>query len=280
MVSERRRKPRISEGPVPFPLSDDRAWKPVVDARRIFLFLDLDGTLAEIRAHPREVALSPERRRCLEGLAAAPWIRVAVVSGRTVEDLQKRIGPGKVFYVGNHGLVIVTPRGRRLMDPGAENLVAQVASLRRSLRRCLRDVPGIVLEDKRFSLALHFRLVERELKRKAVEEFVRALDKHRDEGCTLEILHGKEMIEAKPVGVHKGKAVADLLDRYGVGAVPIYIGDDLTDETAFRALRHRGVTILVAESPRPTAAAYYLRNPGEVYSFLRRLIAVRAERRG
>lgn len=245
-------------------------------AKRLFLLLDFDGTLVEIASAPSQAIPRPETLTCLETLAKTPGISVAIVSGRPVENLQNLIGSRRLFYVGTHGVVILTPRGKRLVDPLGRKVIAAIASLKAGLSPSLKKTPGIFLENKDFSFALHFRLAKRELARRAVEEFNRAVNVCQEEGFPLEILRGKEMVEAKPAGVHKGKAVTTLLDRYGRGALPIYIGDDVTDEDAFQSLGARGISILVAENPRPTAASFYLRNPAQVREFLKALIDLKA----
>jgi len=280
MVSKRKRRPGSREGPILFPLSDDRVWKPVLDARRVFLFLDLDGTLAEIRAHPGEVGLSPERRRCLEELAVAPWVRVAVVSGRRVEEVRNLIGIETFSYIGLHGLEVDIPHAERWLYPVSREVIDALQSVRRKCAGSAHGVPGIWLEDKGLTLALHLRLAEKQKAGKVVESFLQAVRTRQERGVPLELLRGKEVVEVKPTGADKGRAVTRLWKRYGRGAFPVYVGDDVTDETAFESLREKGMTILIAKSPRRTVADYYLRNPGEVYSFLRRLIALRAEKRG
>jgi trehalose 6-phosphate phosphatase len=104
---------------------------------------------------------------------------------------------------------------------------------------------------------------------------VRAVHQHQQGGLGLEILAGKEVVEAKPTAANKGDAAAYLLEQYGPEAFPVYCGDDFTDEVAFHRLDKTGLTILVAETPRPTAASFFLRSPNEVYEFLRLLIRLK-----
>ena len=101
-------------------------------------------------------------------------------------------------------------------------------------------------------------------------------DSQQQEGVGFEIVAGKEVIEAKPAAQNKGEAAVQLLRLYGRGALPIYCGDDFTDEVAFHRVDNEGITILVAETPRPTAASYYLRSPNELHEFLRLLGHVKA----
>jgi len=139
----------------------------------------------------------------------------------------------------------------------------------------MAGLEGIVVEDKGISLALHYRMAERDTAWAARQEFVRAVNGYQQQGVKLELLAGKEVLEAKPAGATKGDAIGQIWSRYAPTALPIYIGDDVTDESAFDAISEKGLAILVAETPRPTAAQLFLKNPTEVYVFLRCLTHVR-----
>jgi trehalose 6-phosphate phosphatase len=137
------------------------------------------------------------------------------------------------------------------------------------------DFEGVVLEDKGITLALHYRRARRDAASAARKEFVRAVHWYQQQGVKLQLLAGKEVIEAKAAGSTKGDAITQILARYVPTALPIYIGDDITDESAFHAIAEKGLAILVSETPRATAAARFIRNPTEVYEFLRRLTRMR-----
>lgn len=264
--------------PVHFNVTRRGVMRPILNARRLFLFLDLDGTLVDIAPTPSEVKLSPERRRCLAELVAAPDILIAVVSGRAVEEIQQILQLEGIFYVGLHGLVLLSPEGERVCREVDQGFIAALRALRKEFDRAFSAIPGLFLEDKGLTLALHFRLAKKGAAFRAASDFVRIALMHRNQGVPLEILQGKEVVEVKPAAFHKGDAVIFLLDRYGKGALPVYLGDDVTDEAAFRSLRHReAITIAVTEVPKPTAAAYYLRNTDEVYAFLKQLIPRRGD---
>lgn len=262
----------------PFHLSDPPVLQSILQAKKLFLFLDLDGTLAEIAPTPAEVSLSPEARVCLEELAPRSDFLVAIVTGRTVEEAQRVVSVGKMFYVGLHGLDIITPDGERASCQVGREVVASLRSLRESFAAPVSEVPGMFLEDKGLSIALHFRLAQTEQASAVTSGFVRVASSYRETGIPLEILHGKEVIEVKAMGRNKGKAVTELLDRYGRGALPIYLGDDVTDETAFESLKPQGITVLVSETPRSTSADYHLCSPNEVYAFLKDLILLRGQK--
>lgn len=113
----------------------------------------------------------------------------------------------------------------------------------------MADADGIILEDKGIALALHYRRAERDTALAARKEFVRAVHWYQQQGVKLELLAGKEVIEAKPTGMTKGDAITQILARYASTALPIYIGDERSDEAAFEAIADVGMAILVAETP-------------------------------
>lgn len=261
-----------AEGPAYFRFTELAVWQSVLQAQRIFIFLDFDGTLVEIAATPAQASLSLERRRCLEKLATLPGILVGVVSGRRIEEVQRLVSVEKIFYVGVHGLEVAMPQGEKISYPQGEEVIDALRSIRDKWSRSLAAMPEIFLEDKGLTLALHYRLAKREDASKVMRDFFQTVGAYQERGIPLEILEGKEVLEVKPGGVNKGTAVTRLLDQYGEGARPVYLGDDVTDEAAFQSLTQRGITILVAEVPSPTAASYYLHNPDEVYAFLKHLM--------
>lgn len=265
--------------PAYFHLDNPVFLQPLRVNERVFLFLDLDGSLLEIAATPAEVALSPERRKCLERLTAVPGVFMAVVSGRRIEETQHILQLQGIYYVGLHGLVILTPEGERVSYASpSQEVIAVLRSLKEKFDRSFSEVRGIFLEDKGLALALHFRLAKKEEASEAKNDFVQTASDYQDCGIPLRILHGKQVIEVMPAGMHKGEAVTYLLNRYGNGALPVYIGDDVTDETAFQAVGDRGMSILVTKAPRPTAASFYLYNPAEVEEFLKALVHLREGR--
>jgi trehalose-phosphatase len=255
-------------------IKEKSTWTPMVDASGIFLFLDFDGTLAEIAPRPNDVYLNSRRKECLRELVAVPEFSVAVISGRPVDDLTRLIGVDGLFYVGNHGSEWLAPNGAKNACVIAKPVADALTSLRDQFGCAGSGARGVFLEDKGTALALHYRMASEDVAVNARSEFVRAVHRHQRRGVALEILSGKEVIEAKPAATNKGEAAEYLLKRFGGGALPVYCGDDLTDEFAFHRLNKRGITILVAETPRSTAASFYLRNPNEMYEFLQTFVRV------
>jgi len=256
-------------------LEEPATWQPLARAQSVFLFLDFDGTLVELASRPSDVYLTRQRRQCLQDLLSTPGLSVAVVSGRPIEELKQLIQLEELLYVGNHGLEWLAPREPKHSCAIGKPVMDALQSLRDQFSHSMADLRGVFLEDKGTALALHFRLASEDTALNIKSEFMRAIHRQQQHGVALEILAGKEVVEAKPAAVNKGDTTGRLLERFDREAFPVYIGDDLTDEMAFQHFDKKGLTILVAETPRPTAASFYLRNPNDVYEFLQRLIRLK-----
>jgi trehalose 6-phosphate phosphatase len=233
----------------------------------VILFCDYDGTLVPIQKTPAEAVLRPSRRRFLTRLAERAC--VVIVSGRSVRDVRALVGIDGISYVGDHGLEISSP-GWRWVHPGAKKArPALVASLVRISRR-RRDFPGMLVEWKGFTGSVHYRLLGPRLRgglRAIVEREVGA------SGGALKLTEGKMVFEFRPnLDWDKGKAVLKLARRLGRGrrAIRVYIGDDRTDEDAFRELGPEAVTIFVGPRKR-TLARHRLEDVAAVWKFLRAL---------
>ena len=230
-------------------------------------FLDYDGTLAPLAPRPELAALPEATRVLLRRLAAR--FPVAVLSGRGREDVAAHVGLGELTYAGSHGFDIAGPALRREVGEGIPEIVKRAAA---RLSTALAGLPGVLVEPKRFALAVHFRLADKaDLPR--IESAVDTAAAHYPE---LRKTRGKKVFELRPaLDWDKGKALLWLVEQLESRPVcPIFIGDDLTDEDAFQAVKAQGVGILVAEEPRETAAEYSLRDPEEVREFLDRFGAV------
>jgi len=244
-------------------------------ASRIFLGLDYDGTLVPIASCPEEARPTPDLYALLSQLGQTPRIEVAIISGRPLAELCTLLPVPGISYVGTHGLEMRTATGetRQLIPAGAFTTI--MARLRRDISPIVASDPGFLLEDKRYALALHYRRAQPETSERGVAQFLAAVLGFQRKGVALEAIHGKKVVEVRPVGVSKGKAVQYLLSHESNTTLPLYLGDDATDEDAFRVVNDRGLTILVADSPQRTAARYYLRDPHEVFRFLSYLLSLR-----
>jgi len=237
--------------------------------RSLAIFLDYDGTLTPIVSRPDQAVLADSTRAILRRLTAK--VPVAVLSGRELGDVRMRVGIDGVFYAGSHGFDIAGPRGLQRQE--AQEFLPALDAAEKELREKLTGIAGALVERKRFSIAAHYRNVSES----DFSKMERAMSEVAAEHRKLRKIDGKKVYELLPnIDWDKGKAALWLLERLGLerqNARPIYIGDDRTDEDAFRALEQRGVGILVSEEPRLTAASYSLRDPTEVERFLREFAA-------
>ncbi|PYJ90775.1 MAG: trehalose-phosphatase [Verrucomicrobia bacterium] len=236
---------------------------------RAAVFLDYDGTLTPIISHPENAWLSDSMRQVLQALA--PRAPVAILSGRDLDDVRRRVNVNLIVYAGSHGFDIAGPHGLRRQV--ATEFLPNLRLAEKELREALDQIPAARVERKHFSIAAHYRNV----KENDVPEVERAVDAVAVRHPELRRINGKKVYELLPaIDWNKGKAVVWLLETLGLerGNVrPIYIGDDSTDEDAFRALEQSGIGILVSEQSQPTAARYSVKNPFEVERFLRVLTA-------
>jgi trehalose 6-phosphate phosphatase len=223
------------------------------------LFLDLDGTLAPIAARPQDVRPDPRRTTLLERLERKLDGRLAVVSGRTLADID-RILEGRVTAVAAvHGLVRRTPDGTVVQAAPHPALAAAAQCFREF---AARD-SGLIVEDKGLSVALHYRLA------KAHGSAARfcALELAADTGLVLQ--HGDMVEELRTPGPTKGDSVAGFLKIAPfVGARPVFLGDDDTDEHGFEAVENLGGVGVLIGPPRATAARYRILGVEEALAWL------------
>jgi trehalose-phosphatase len=242
-------------------------------AQNLFLFLDYDGTLTPIVSHP-ELALCPfEVKKTLEGLRDLPNVYVAIISGRSLEDLRKKVEVSNIIYVGNHGLEIESSNGRHEKILSSAR-AGELKNITQDLKNSLKEIPGILFEEKGPILSVHYRNVPREFSeqiRHVIEEELQ-LWKGR-----WKMASGKMVLEIQPnVDFHKGKAVREILKIFPWPRfLPIYLGDDQTDEDAFRVLKSHGISVFVGPGNFTSEADFFLRSPEEVREFLSKCLEVR-----
>ena len=257
-----------------------RDWKTLRTRSRrgrLLLLADYDGTLAPIAPTPAQARLPLRVKSLLHRLSRVEDVQVGIVSGRAAETIRRLVGLSGVIYVGNHGAEILGPN-LRFVHRDVRRSRPVIRRLDRVLRQALRDVPGCLVEAKGWSLSVHWRLVRpRELPRCSLilKSVLRPWLAQRK----IRVTHGKCVTEIRaPVDWDKGRSVGWLLQRTAPSHRPTawYLGDDRTDEDAFRAVnRLRGVSIFVGPRSTPTAARWRLRSPREVALLLNRLLRER-----
>ena len=240
------------------------------------VFSDFDGTLSPIVSHPDQARLPARTRRALERLARLPGATVGIVSGRSMADLRRRIGLRGVHYIGSHGEEWAGLNGRPRLLANARALV-RIRTVRRRLGKELAPLPGVLVERKTVSVAVHYRRAGPNAAAQARRVVLDALKKSRG---ALRLLEGKKVLELLPAGSRsKGHTVEALLARRawnGNGRRPlIYLGDDLTDESVFRRLRPGDIGVHVGTNLR-SRAGYRVSSPAGVARFLERLLEVLA----
>ena len=248
------------------PLVENRADNPALSA--IALFLDVDGTLLEIAAAPQSVSVPEDLREQLRALFLASGGGVALVSGRTVAALDALFAPLTLPSAGLHGFERRSASGayRRNPPPSPPAL----AAAREAMSRLARRHAGLLVEDKQFALALHYRGAPH------LEDTVVEL-MHGIAGSVsgeLELQRGKMVVELRPAGATKAGAVSAFLEEAPfAGRVPIFVGDDLTDESAFELVNSRAGLSVIVDPARPSTARARLANVAAVRGWLAELRA-------
>jgi trehalose-phosphatase len=256
---------------LPDALDPPNAMDEFEAGRTPYVFLDYDGTLTPIVSRPEDAVLTSDMRDRLA--RAAERHALAVVSGRAVDDLRARIGLDGIVYAGSHGLEVCYPSGRHVEHAEAHAALAVLDRLNTRLEAALGDVDGVQLERKRLGLAVHYRRAQAA----TVLRVERTVADAHAEFDTLAVKAGKMVFEFVPdVAWDKGRALRSVLDESGAttpDAVPIYIGDDVTDEDAFNAVEACGIGIAVGDGPARTAARWKLDDVAAVGRLLERLAA-------
>jgi len=248
------------------------------DARHILLLTDYDGTLTPIVERPELANLSEEARRLLRTLARHHRFTLGVISGRALADLKDKVGISGIIYAGNHGLEIEGP-GISFVNPMAEELRPILRIMHYVLSRALGTIKGVLVENKGLSLSIHYRLAEKRRARE-IEGIVKQVVGGAEATGQAKITSGKKVYEVRPaVTWDKGKAIKLLMKKYGKGGrksglLPMYLGDDLTDEDGFRVIEAYGIgiSVFVGEQNQQSTARYFLKSPAEVATFMGTLL--------
>ncbi|XP_075501025.1 putative trehalose-phosphate phosphatase F [Primulina tabacum] len=263
----------------------------IAKGKRIALFLDYDGTLSPIVDNPDQAFMSNTMRAAVSDVAK--YFPTAIISGRSRDKVYEFVGLTELYYAGSHGMDIMGPvrpvssdhkncigstdkQGKEvnLFQPAIEFLPI-IEEAFRSLVEITKGIVGAKVENNKFCVSVHYRNVD-EKSWTTVGEYVNDILKQYPR---LRLTHGRKVLEVRPVlNWDKGKAVEFLLESLGLmnsdDIIPIYVGDDRTDEDAFKVLReaNRGYGIIVSSVPKESNAFYSLRDPSEVMVFLKTLV--------
>ncbi|PON50112.1 Trehalose-phosphatase [Parasponia andersonii] len=270
--------------------SFDRMIK-MARGKRIVVFLDYDGTLSPIVNDPDRAFMSDEMRAAVREVAK--YFPTAIISGRSRDKVKEFVQLSNVYYAGSHGMDIMAParplkssgeakhhaisidkKGNDVLFQPAQKFMPAIQEILALLEEKTGNIQGAKIEDNRFCISVHYRRV-REEDYGILEEKVKSLLQNYPD---FHLTTGKKVLEVRPsIEWNKGHALDYLLDTLGFSnsseVLPLYIGDDRTDEDAFKAIRSRGqgFPIIVSTIPKETKASHSLHDPSEVLTFLLRL---------
>ena len=240
----------------------------LASASRVLLLFDYDGTLTPIVARPEIAILSEETRRSLAALAGMDRFVVGVVSGRGLADLEALVAIPGLVYAGNHGLEI-NGAGMDFVHQDAASFEAALVEIAESLERGLAGVPGIVVDNKRLTLTVHFRSTPDSYANQVDSTVVATAAPYVDAG-TMKITRGKKVVEVRPnLDWGKGQAIEKIRKHCGDSPYPVFFGDDQTDEDGFAVVQDAGGLAVFIGLPRQnTKALHQLESPAEVQQTL------------
>ncbi len=234
------------------------------------LFLDYDGTLAEIVADPAKAFPFPGVPELLDNIADSKLpISIAIVSGRRIREVKRLLGTASgILFSGVHGMEFEDSEGRAVFTPAALECSRELAGVREWLKINVPPGRGFWVEDKDITLGLHYREADPGEARDLVDRFIEFVERA---APRLKVMHLKMLAEAMPRAAgDKGQTIVSLKARLLPSSVAVYFGDDTTDEDAFQALEANDVGVLVG-APRATLARYWVAGPEAVRDELRTL---------
>ncbi|GAY45537.1 hypothetical protein CUMW_090210 [Citrus unshiu] len=259
--------------------------------KKIAVFLNYDGTLSPIVDDPDRVFMSDEMRAAVREVAK--YFPTAIISGRSREKVMGFVELCNVYYAGSHGMDILAPprpvkacegkyhtlvpgkKGNEVLFQPAKKFLPAIQEIIKELEEETKKIQGARIEDNRFCISVHFRQV-REEDYSILQEKAKAVLRNYPD---FDLSEGKKVMEIRPsIEWDKGHALEYLLDTLGLSnpndVLPLYIGDDRTDEDAFKVIKGRGqgYPIIVSSTPKETKASYSLNDPSEVLTFLLRLV--------
>ncbi len=256
--------------PTPSFSSEFKKIEAVIKNRVPVLFLDYDGTLTPIVKHPEDAIMADEMKEVLRKCAAK--FKVAAVSGRDMDDLKSKVGVENLIYGGSHGFRISGPDDLYREHEKTNEIVPKLNEIEEKLHEIFKGIKGVQIDRKRYAIGIHYRNANDG----DVQEIISKADKVIKENPTFKKGEGKKIVEIKPdVNWHKGMAVIWITEKLGLNDrnkyIPVYVGDDVTDEDAFKSIEDFGIGILVGSHGKETAAKFKLKNVYQVRIFLEKL---------
>ena len=251
---------------------DNKKIFELLSHKKPVIFLDYDGTLTPIVQRPEDAVLSEKMKDTLKQLAKT--FTVAIVTGRDKEDVENLVGLDELIYAGSHGFIISGPDGLSMEHPDSKKIIPKLDEIEEQVRDLLEEnTEGTQLDRKRYAIGIHYRNARQEDEKTVYDIVNKILEKHPGHKKG----EGKKIVEIKPdIDWHKGKAVEWILDALKLPGkedlMPIFIGDDITDEDAFKALKNKGLGIMVGSHGQNTHATYSLKNVFQVREFFNKLI--------
>lgn len=249
--------------------------------RDIILFLDYDGTLAPIADTPEKAVFPKDTKRILDKLRKNPKCKIAVISGRALKDVKKMVGIKEIIYVGNHGVEIDGIKGGKSPSV-SKSYINLLTIIKKTLQDSFSGISGVFIDDKHLTLSVHYRLADKENIPKIKKIFYESIKPFLYKKG-IKITRGKMVFEIRPLSKwDKGKIVLWILNKLSHSIknkmLPVYIGDDVTDEDAFRALKKKGLTIFVGR-PKRSNALYNINSADDVREFLNYIFLFLTERK-
>jgi trehalose-phosphatase len=238
------------------------------------LMLDFDGTLSPLAPTPAQAFLPKSIKRELQ--KCLRLFPVIIVSGRSLSDVKHKVGLKGLVYAGNHGLEWQIGKKTSCV-PAAKEAAKLLITIKQKLKKIQRAYPGVLLEDKRLSLTIHYRRLAPALVAKFKKDATRTI-RLLTSNDNLQVLKGNKAIELRPnLNWNKGEFALFIhqyfQNKFKLKFLPVYVGDDATDEDAFLALTS-GITIRVGHS-KVSRAKYYISNPGQMVSLIQWLVITR-----
>jgi len=249
-------------------------WETIADriksTKNVILLFDYDGTLTPIVSRPELANLSPQVKDCLRELASNSSLVLGIISGRSLSDLRAKVCISNILYAGNHGLEIEGPN-ISYVNPEALQATSLLHSLGKEISLALAEIEGAWIEDKRFTLSLHYRLVD-EAQYNRLNDIFNTITKEHLASNRIRVTSSKKTYDIRPSGKwDKGKAVEYINKTLYPREKPLIlvVGDDKTDYDAFRVVNTiNGITVLVGTANIKAPACYFLQTTAEVLQLL------------